>query len=327
MAFAHILGQDQAIRLLQKALSTQRLAHAYLFYGPSGVGKKLTAMTFIRALFCTSHYTDPCEACPTCHKITASNHPDVLLISPDGTSIRIDMIRTVQQRLGYKPYENRYTTILIDGAEFLTPPAANALLKTLEEPPEQALFILVTGKKDALPLTIISRCQQIAFRPLAAEHIRTILQHHGMDAATASLAATLAEGCLDRVALEDWPASLAARQTAYRLLQEGLQGKGVELFLQARQLASKRPQCESILHWVTLLCRDLVMLKVMPQGTLYNQDLYRELQTLAMPLQLDILLDAYELAERLRHYLTMNVNPQLIFEHFMVQLHPARQGS
>jgi DNA polymerase-3 subunit delta' len=149
VAFNTILGQEHALALLQKALVSTRLGHAYLFYGPSGVGKKLTAMQFAKALACQDAVADACDRCTSCHTITTGNHPDVIVINPEGMSIRIEHMRAVQRQLGYKPYTSPRTVVIIDGCERFTSPAANALLKTLEEPPATVLLLLLTSQKDA----------------------------------------------------------------------------------------------------------------------------------------------------------------------------------
>jgi DNA polymerase-3 subunit delta' len=323
VAFQEIVGQEQALRLLHKALSEARLAQAYLFHGPPGVGKKLTAFQFVKALYCFSATSNACNNCTACRKITAGNHPDVEMITPDDTSIKIEQVRALQRRLGYKPYENRHTAVIIDGCEFLTPPAANALLKILEEPPTQALLLLLTGNKAAVPLTIISRCQLVPFRPLTPADIQTILERQGVDRPTASLAATLAEGCLDRWSQTDFAQALDTRQSAYNILKNIVQAKSITPFIQARQLAGKREQCATLLHWLSLFCRDLTVLQVAPDMRLYNQDLRRELIPLTHRVPLDRLLETFELLQQLRLYLHMNLSPQLIFEQLLVQLHQA----
>ena len=320
MAFRHILGQERAVHLLQQALTSARLAHAYLFYGPPGTGKKLTALQFVKALYCRSTTCEACESCLACRKIAAGNHPDVMVIATTGTSIGIEPIRTLQQRLSYKPYESQHMAIIIDGCEGLTLPAANALLKTLEEPPGYALLLLLTGNKEALPLTIVSRCQLVPFHPLAAEHIRIILQQQGVEAAVATLAATLCAGRLDALTPHDMSQILAARQKAYTLFVDIIHGRMATVFMRARQLAGKREACEELLYWLTLLCRDLVMLKVAPERLLYNHDVRHDLVQLATRLALDPLLEAFRCIEQLRASLRMNLNPQLVFEQLLLQL-------
>lgn len=320
MAFRDILGQEHAVLLLQKALVSARLGQAYLLYGPHGVGKRLTALQFAKTLACRVASAEACDTCTSCHKIATGNHPDVVFVSPDGASIRIEHIRAVQRQLSYKPYESQYTTMIIDGCESLTPPAANALLKTLEEPPVSALLLLLTSKKDALPLTIISRCQLVPFRPLTPSHIRAILVRQGMDQATAAIAATLAEGRLDTWMQTDVSHVLARRQNAYALLQEHGYPKNTPLFLLARQYAGSREQCAEVLHWLSLLCRDLVLLKVASALPLYNPDLQGELTALANSLSVERLIEFFNLLEQLQRYLAMNANPQLTFERLVIQL-------
>jgi DNA polymerase-3 subunit delta' len=320
VAFRDIVGQERALQVLQQALASSRLAQAYLFYGPPSVGKKLTALQFTKALYCHSTHTDACDTCAACHKIATGNHPDVTLIAPAEATIKIEQVRTIQHRLSYRPYEQQRTTVIIDGCEYLTPPAANALLKTLEEPPASTLLLLLTGNKAALPLTIISRCQLVPFQPLTQSHLYTILTRQGVDPNTATLAASLAEGRLDRFDLENFAQVLDSRQSAYNVLRDIAQANGTTPFLQARQLAGKRDQCEELLRWLSLLFRDLTMLKVAPHISLYNHDLRSELTPLAHRLPLERLLEAFSLLLQLRAYLSLHSNPQLIFEQLLVQL-------
>jgi len=321
MAFCEVLGQERAIEMLRKALAGERLAHAYLFHGPPGVGKKLAACQFIKALYCSLTGPDACEACAACRKITDGNHPDVVWVTADETSIKIDQVRAIQHRLSYKPYEKQRTTVIFDGCEQLTLPAANALLKTLEEPPANTLLLLLTGHKEAIPVTIVSRCQLVPFVPLTVAHLYTIFTRQGMEPEIAPLAAALAEGQADRFAAEHFPHTLNLRQTAYNILQDVARTNGMTPFLQARHLAGKREQCEELLHWLSLFLRDLTILKVTPSIRLYNCDLQMDLAPIAQHASLHQLIDAFAQLQQLRFYLSLNSNPQLIFEQSLMQIH------
>lgn len=327
MSFEGILGQERAVTQLRKVLQSDRLAHAYLFYGPNGTGKKLAALQFTKALYCTAASASACDTCATCHKIASRNHPDVLLIEPEGASVRIEAIRMIQNRLSYKPYEGQRITIIIDGCELLTLPASHALLKMLEEPPGNALLLLLASRKEALPLTLVSRSQLLPFQPLAPQHLVRILSQRGVDAETARAAASLVEGSLDAFAETEPAQILAKRQAAYTLLSDALGTKDPGLFSKARQYAGRREQCEELLRWLELLCRDMVVLKVAPAAPLYNQDVRAELNELAHPLTPERLLDTCDLIEQLRQYLTMNVNPQLVFERLLVHLQQTLSGA
>ncbi len=326
MALQHILGQEHALRLLRNALAHSRTAHAYLFAGPPGVGKRLTARQFAKAIYCAVESTDACDTCTACRKVDADNHPDILDIEPDGTSIRIEQIRTIQQRLSFKPYENDRIVMILNGCEFLTPPATNALLKTLEEPPGHALLLLLTSNKTALPLTITSRCQLVPFRALTPAHLRTILERKDVEWGDATISVMMARGGL--TTSEQVAAALEARGQAQTLLAEVVRNNATAVFLQARKLAGKRDQCEALLDWLTLLCRDLVMLHVAPSRPLYNDDLRADLEPLARKLTVAPLLETFTLAEQLRQYLGMNLNPQLVFERFVMRFEQlVRQSS
>lgn len=317
MALDHIVGQPHALRLLRNALAQSRLAHAYLLAGPAGVGKHLTARQFAKAVFCAVQATDACDVCTACKKIDADNHPDLLDIQPEGSSIRIEQIRTIQQRLSYRPYEQDRIVIIIDGGEWLTPPATNALLKTLEEPPEHTLLLLLSSHKTALPLTITSRCQLVPFRALTPIHLRTILERQGMACEDDTISVMMARGGL--TTSEQITAALEARGQALTLVSEVVQHRAQTVFLRARQLAGKRDQCEALLDWLILLCRDVVMLHVAPTRPLYNDDLRADLEPLARQVRVDPLLETCTLAEQLRQYLGMNLNPQLVFERFVMR--------
>ena len=158
--------QKPAINLLKLALKKDRLSHAYLFTGIKGVGKETTARAFILHLFCEKNRDNPCKECKSCRKVSKGVHPDILELSPEKREITIKQVREVINFLKYAPLEASYKVILIKDAEKLNPEASNALLKSLEEPPEYALFILLTENFTQLLPTIVSRTQVVRFRSL-----------------------------------------------------------------------------------------------------------------------------------------------------------------
>lgn len=204
MSFKDIKGQDRAIALLKTAAKDNRLGHAYIFWGPEGVGKKLAAINFAKLLNCLNvsfapDGAEPCDECSSCKKINSSNHPDVFLFSPDkeGASIGIDKIRFLIKDIGLKPYEARKKIYIIDNAEDLTREGANAFLKTLEEPPSDSVLILIiTDLRNMLP-TIISRAQAVKFYSLGIDEVRRILtSEHKLEKETAQVLAHLSSGRL-----------------------------------------------------------------------------------------------------------------------------------
>lgn len=169
MDFSGIVGHDKPKGLLSSMIEKDRLPHALLFSGPPGVGKSSLALAVVKRLFCDKGTA--CGACRPCQNVIRGTHPDLRLIRSDD-SIGIDTLRSVTKEVYESPYEAPIRVILIDGAEQMTREAANALLKTLEEPPPQNLFILIASSEKDVPLTIRSRCMRVGFGPISREAIR-----------------------------------------------------------------------------------------------------------------------------------------------------------
>lgn len=182
--FADVTGQDTVKAILSRAAAEDRVAPAYLLSGTRGVGKTTIARVFAKALNCVNAPTaEPCNVCEACKRITQGAHVDVVEI--DGASNRgIDDARRLRDAIGYAPLEGRYKVFIIDEAHMLTRDAFNALLKTLEEPPARATFILATTEPHKFPVTIISRCQHFIFKAIPEAglvgHLSRVLQREGL---------------------------------------------------------------------------------------------------------------------------------------------------
>jgi DNA polymerase-3 subunit gamma/tau len=175
--FDAVVGQDAITRTLRNALTSGRIAHAYLFAGPRGIGKTTTARLLARALLCTARTgPEPCGKCAVCVEGLAGTLVDVIEI--DGASNRgIEEIRTLRENVKYTPARGRYKVYIIDEVHQLTEAAFNALLKTLEEPPPHIVFVLATTDPREIPATVLSRVQRFDFRPIAPDALRSSLEH------------------------------------------------------------------------------------------------------------------------------------------------------
>ncbi|MGA0093592.1 MAG: DNA polymerase III subunit gamma/tau [Chthoniobacterales bacterium] len=198
--FEEVLGQDAVVRTLRNAIKSGRLAHAYLFVGPRGVGKTSTARIFAKALNCVKGPTElPCGECAPCREIAGGNSLDVLEI--DGASNNgVEQIRDLRENVRLLPSQGKFRIYLIDEVHMLSTAAFNALLKTLEEPPEHVKFLFATTEAHKLPATIISRCQRFDLQPIrdevAAAHLLAIAKKEkiSLDPAAAEVIARAAEG-------------------------------------------------------------------------------------------------------------------------------------
>lgn len=181
MVFDDIVGQSNVIKNIKNALTNGRIAHAYLFCGPDGVGKSIAASTLAGALNCRNRGTDPCGVCPSCIRARDGNHPDIIHVrarkhaKSEKLSISVDDIRDVQMDMQKKPYEEGIKVYIIHDAEKITEQAENALLKILEEPPSYIVIILLTNKQYSLLGTILSRCQIIKFSRAPEKEIENYL--------------------------------------------------------------------------------------------------------------------------------------------------------
>lgn len=199
MSWSSIEGQATACAVLRKHLQQGRIAPAYLFIGPEGVGKRLAALEFAKAMNCENS-EEACGSCGACTRIERGSHPDIHRISPQGAleMIRVDDIRQVLARTGLRPYMGRMQAAIIDGADRLNEEAGNLLLKTLEEPPRQSRFLLLTSQPDNCLPTIASRCERVRFSPLEPSLIERLLAAQRVEPSIASAVGRLAGGSLSR---------------------------------------------------------------------------------------------------------------------------------
>ena len=204
LCYTQLVGQDKAKRLLGRALATDRVPHAYLFKGPEGVGKKLYSLGFGAAINCHDRSgPSACGICSSCKKFSSGNHPDYTVVRPEKGAIKIGQVRQLCSDLTYPPYESEMRIVVVEDVHTMRPEAANSLLKTLEEPPDNNLLILTAESSQEVLPTLISRCQVVPFFRLPDNATATILVDKGVEPENATLLARLSEGSPGRALVLD----------------------------------------------------------------------------------------------------------------------------
>jgi DNA polymerase-3 subunit delta' len=268
MPFRDIVGHRRLVDLLARSVKSGALPPSLIFAGPSGVGKRLTALSVAQALNCTDPQTtvdksDACGVCAACRRIARGVHPDVPIVEPgESGSIKIDQVREIVDRAAYRPFEGKRRAVIVDKADALVPAAQNALLKILEEPPPSSVFMLVTARPDTLLATVRSRCPRLQFRPLPPGDVASVLMRLDHTETEARAVAATAGGSVGR-ALEASAGELVeVREIAQRVLAQAAEttepGRRIE---GAKELgAQTRDQLALQLRAMASLLRDVEIL-------------------------------------------------------------------
>ncbi|HHY59310.1 MAG TPA: DNA polymerase III subunit delta' [Clostridia bacterium] len=325
--FAEILGQDVVTRHLRRAVAAGQVHHAYLFYGPDGVGKRTTAYALAAALNCLAPQEgNACGRCPACLAVAGGTHPDLYEINPQGKNIKIEQIRELQTGLSFKRWQGNYKVAVIDEADLMTEEAANSLLKMLEEPSGKTCFVLLTSRPQSILPTIWSRCQRFSFRAVPPELIEQILLKQGIAPAQAKLFARLSDGSPGRALakLQDGH-FLQVRQRALEFCRRLQEGGIKECFEVAAALQEDGE--EEILALMAGWWRDLLVWQAtQSERLLVNVDLYDTIRQEKIPLT--NLKQVLRETEKARQRLRYNANRRLCFEVMTLRINQyLREGS
>jgi len=337
MSFSTIVGHRRIVSLLSRAVAQNRLPPSLLLAGPAGIGKRRVAMAVAEVVNCLQPRETPglerdaCGECASCRRIARRVHPDVILIEPGDTgTIKIEQVRDVIDRAGYRPFEGRRRVVVIDEADAMVVPAQSALLKTLEEPPSASVFILVSSMPDALLPTVLSRCPKLRFGPLSAAEVADVLvRDHEYSESDAHAAAVDADGSIGR-ALAAEAADLAeARQAAQRILEQAartsdpsrLVDSVKEIVGKKGSSASERDQLAACLRVTASLLRDLGLLAVRADtAVLANGDLQAQLNTLSRSYDGDRATRAYAAVDQALAALERNASPKIVVDWLVLQI-------
>jgi DNA polymerase-3 subunit delta' len=324
-----MLGHQWAVDLLAEHTAHGGLRHAYLFTGPSGVGRRTLALRLAQAVNCLqpSIPGQPCGTCAACTRLEKMQHPDLAVIQSEqaGSTLKVEQVRELQRSLSLAPYEAKYRVALLLRFEEAHASAANALLKTLEEPAPKVLLLLTAESVESLLPTIVSRCEVLRLRPLPVADAADGLQHWGIPAAEAQLLAHLSGGRPGYARrLHEHPELLEQRQGWLSELTSLLGSSRVERFAYARAAAKAalddKEDLRSSLQVWSSFWRDVVLSASGAATPLTNLDLAAQVEKLASDLGLEKARQVLERTEQTLALIDRSVNVRLALENLMLDL-------
>lgn len=318
MKFQDIVGQEQITGHLQNAIRMGKVSHAYIIQGEAGSGKKLLADTFATTLQCEEGGIEPCGHCQSCKQAVSGNHPDIRRVTHEKASISVDDIRLqLNNDILVKPYSRPYKVYIIDEAEKMTEQAQNAMLKTIEEPPEYAVIILLTVNAKLLLPTILSRCILLNVRPVARGQITKLLtERYGIAGFMAEVAADFADGVPGKaIAYAQSGEFVALKDEVIKLLRRLSDTPAEELYKKVKEWAGRKAELPDILSLMNLWYRDvLVMKSTGGSGRIIFREEERDLRDLAEQQSYLRLQECLEAIELTRQRLNANVNLEVSLE-------------
>ncbi|MBQ7197901.1 MAG: DNA polymerase III subunit delta' [Selenomonadaceae bacterium] len=322
-----IIGNSETVANLKKFSVEKTFPHAVLFAGVEGIGKRKVAETCAATLLCENLIDgEPCGTCDSCKLMAAGTHPDFYVVEPEDTkaarNIKIGQIRDLQREASLRPVQSDRRVVIIDGAEFMNKAAANCILKTLEEPPTQTIFILLTANRAGLLLTIRSRCSMtLSFEKLSAEQIYESLLVQGIDAVKAQKLSVIADGSLGRALALEKSGGYEMRDDAFNLIKQ-ISSKALTdeiIFAKGKIWETwSRENFADFVTYIQKILRDIYLLNQSEVYELYNVDLKENLAAIKIPEKILYKMIAEgTLAQR---RLKSNANLRLLAESYLMRL-------
>lgn len=322
MLWENIVGHQETLSMLRRLVASDRVPHAMLFIGATGVGKGLVARTLAAAMLCQASDNKPCGVCLACRRIDGGSHPDLFSFEANGETIKIEQIREMQSAVALSPVHGGRRIVILEDADRMTLPAANSLLKILEEPSHSMLFILTSSSLQSLLSTIVSRCRLVRLAPAAPQLLTAALVAKGHLPETAEVAARLSGGRMGRALMLVQPDGLAARNKAVEILRRLPDSKTLSGWNDVIELdGNATAQIPDIVEQLLFLLRDALLIKKgFDCRLLYNSDIIEQLKAFALTWSEPDIQSAVKATMSTARALTGNANARLLSEALLLRL-------
>ena len=321
MGFAELIGHSKPLESLRAALANGRLHHAYLFVGPDGVGKHTIATALAQAVHCSESTSDYCGRCANCASIIDGNHADVRAVQPlaGKKELSIQQVREIERELRYRSFGGKRKIAIIDPAGLMNASAQNALLKTLEEPPENSLIILVTPNTGGLLPTLRSRCLRLSFAPLPRAEVAGFLQaKHSVKPGDAEFLAAMSMGSIGAAVNLD-QRDLIEKRRVWAGMLSALTARDYQSAIAAAEaLATNRDEALEFLRWAQSWYRDLLIHGVSHKpDELVNLDMLLQIEEQSPRYSADRTLAALARIGSATAGIQRNLNRRMVLEKFL----------
>lgn len=323
--FKNIIGHEQIIQHMSSALKSKKISHAYIFEGPNGSGKNMLAAAFAKALECEAGYGDSCGMCRSCHQMETGNQPDVKWLSHEKPmTISVDDVRQqINADMVIKPYSSKYKIYIVDEAEKMNEQAQNALLKTIEEPPEYGIIMLLTNNLEAMLPTILSRCITFHLKPVNQEKIVELLtKEYGVPDYNARICAAFSQGIVGKAIQMASSEDFHDLQYQVRHIVKNVRDMDVyELVEKVKQMSAYKTDINDVIDMIMVWYRDVLILKVTKDAnTIVYKDEYRSLMEQAKRSSYEGLNEIINALEKAKARLAANVNFDVALEMMLLAM-------
>lgn len=319
LKFNEYLGQKNIKQTLQSTLNENKLSHAYMLEGPTGMGKATLAKIFAEAILCRDFKGEACGTCSSCIKFKSGNHPDFYTISTDKASIGVDEIRDLQDGTIIKPIESDYKVYIIEQADKMTVQAQNCLLKTLEDPPKYVVIILCTGNPSTMLKTIQSRCIRLKYEYYSDDEIKEILKKSGSnDEQNIDFAAAFSQGIPGKAYESGSEEFINFRDNVINYLVD-MKGLPIERLVSLPAFLSEENSIEDVLDIISIWYRDIAVLRnTKSDRLLINSDKKDIIEKNIADITDRKIFKLLELIEHSRRDLKRNVNFQMVIDNMLI---------